>query len=650
VCEIFVHFLQIIIVIGLFVAFWGLAVVCEDYFVPSITIMCEYNKIPDDVAGATFMAAGASSPEMFACFVSLFVTHTALGAGTIIGSEIFNHLVICAAAVLYANGGELQLDWRLVLRESLFYLMALLLLIAALSLNSNEDGSLCQQDVYTYYRKANRECNQTGGNFLHDSTDYEDWHDPEFQPLYCIYWWQALILIVGYVCYALTCAYYQKIMARFCPDKSPEEQDSGKTHMPQRTRTSMHESEPVGNFKRDRNSHHNVTTGDLQIAAFAPSHLQGNFLWNVHDSEELSKENGDSSNKFSCFMYKRSRFYHVRAISHNAWKLRWFEIDSETGLKSYSKPDLKTKQRTFPLDASSTVEIMDEERLLFGVTNAKHGKMIFHSPNMENMMAMYERIDAFIKARPQVANKSTNPMIGGPQDELQEESADNDGEDHDHHVLIAWPTGGGPLAIAIHVILLIPKYLIYYSIPDVRIPHGPDGEKKYPQAIAMCFVWLVGWSLVMAECLDVLGTLAGISELVMGMTISAVGTSFPNVFASIIVAKQGLGNMACSNALGGNVFNIFMGLGLPWFCFTLLGSDFTLDSSSYLYFGMAYGGTGNAVLFPIIILVILIVANVALLIYTGWKLYKIHAYIFIAIYVGFLIWVLAYNTVSPIDG
>ena len=65
---------------------------------------------------------------------------------------------------------------------------------------------------------------------------------------------------------------------------------------------------------------------------------------------------------------------------------------------------------------------------------------------------------------------------------------------------------------------------------------------------------------------------------------------------------------------------------------------------------MAYGGTGNAVLFPIIILVILIVANVALLIYTGWKLYKIHAYIFIAIYVGFLIWVLAYNTVSPIDG
>ena len=40
----------------------------------------------------------------------------------------------------------------------------------------------------------------------------------------------------------------------------------------------------------------------------------------------------------------------------------------------------------------------------------------------------------------------------------------------------------------------------------------------------------------------------------------------------MIVARQGLGNMAVSNALGGNVFNIFMGLGLPWTLYTLLGS------------------------------------------------------------------------------
>eukprot|EP00662_Eupelagonemidae_sp_cell21_P038481 gene38481-63535_t len=64
----------------------------------------------------------------------------------------------------------------------------------------------------------------------------------------------------------------------------------------------------------------------------------------------------------------------------------------------------------------------------------------------------------------------------------------------------------------------------------------------------------------------------GISELVMGLTVSAAGTSFPNVFASMLVARQGLGNMAISNAFGSNVFNIFVGLGFPWFLVCLAGS------------------------------------------------------------------------------
>ena len=68
-------------------------VVVEEYFVPALNMMCVEYKIPDDVAGATFMAAGASSPEMFAAFISLFITHSALGVGTIIGSEMFNHMV-----------------------------------------------------------------------------------------------------------------------------------------------------------------------------------------------------------------------------------------------------------------------------------------------------------------------------------------------------------------------------------------------------------------------------------------------------------------------------------------------------------------------------------------------------------------------------
>jgi Ca2+/Na+ antiporter len=633
----------IILFIALMVSFWGLAVVCEDYFVPAITILCEYNKIPDDVAGATFMAAGASSPEMFACFISLFVTHTALGAGTIIGSEIFNHLCITAAAVLYAVGGELQLDWRMVLREALFYLFALLLLIASLCYNSTVPG-YCRDDVYSYYRKANNECNHTGGMYLRDSNDPKDWVDPPFVDAYCVYWWQGLFLVGAYTIYALVCAYFEQIKARFCPDKEePRISENGVSE----TRSSGYENEPSANFGADRQSQKEPTAGDLQMAAFAPAHIQGNFLYNIHLCEEVIPT------KFSCYMWKRSRFYHVRSISQNAWKLRWFEMDNGTGLQSFTSNNRKTKNRKFPINGGANLERLDEARLLFALTTKKHGKMVFHAPNQESYDKMYNQIEAYIQSI-SVESGASNPLHASKGEGIVEAAHnDDDGggddEHEDHHILIEWPHDAGPLTVFVHCVLIVPKYLVYYSIPDVRIG-GVAGEKKYPQSIAMCFVWLISWSIVMAECLGYLGDLCQISELTMGMTVAAVGTSFPNVFASIIVAKQGLGNMACSNALGGNVFNVFMGLGLPWLCYSLFGLGFTVDSNAHMYYGMDYGGKGNAVLFPIIVLIALICGHMLLLISTGFKLYKFHAYIFIAIYVAFLIWVLFYHTKSPLDG
>jgi Ca2+/Na+ antiporter len=99
---------------------------------PSARQYCVKYKIPDDVAGATFMAAAASSPEMFAAFISLFVTHSALGVGTILGSELFNHLIITAGSIYYSKGGTIKCDWRLVGRESFFYLFAMALLVSNL--------------------------------------------------------------------------------------------------------------------------------------------------------------------------------------------------------------------------------------------------------------------------------------------------------------------------------------------------------------------------------------------------------------------------------------------------------------------------------------------------------------------------------------
>ena len=74
------------------ISFWFQAVLTEDRFVPALNTVAHAFHIPNDIAGATLMAAGASAPELFTSFVSLFITHSSLGLGTIVGSEIFNQL------------------------------------------------------------------------------------------------------------------------------------------------------------------------------------------------------------------------------------------------------------------------------------------------------------------------------------------------------------------------------------------------------------------------------------------------------------------------------------------------------------------------------------------------------------------------------
>ena len=113
-------------------SFWCQATVTEERFVPALNVIATAFGIPDDVAGATLMAAGASSPELFSSIVALFVTHSSLGLGTIVGSEIFNQLIICAGAVWASKSGSLELDPAILTREVGFYALSILLLYLAL--------------------------------------------------------------------------------------------------------------------------------------------------------------------------------------------------------------------------------------------------------------------------------------------------------------------------------------------------------------------------------------------------------------------------------------------------------------------------------------------------------------------------------------
>jgi cation:H+ antiporter len=70
--------------------------------------------------------------------------------------------------------------------------------------------------------------------------------------------------------------------------------------------------------------------------------------------------------------------------------------------------------------------------------------------------------------------------------------------------------------------------------------------------------WFVDGAIVMARML-------GVSELIIGLTIVAAGTSMPEVFASLIATRRGELDIAVGNVVGSNIFNILGVLGISSF-------------------------------------------------------------------------------------
>uniref|UniRef100_H2ZWE9 Sodium/calcium exchanger membrane region domain-containing protein n=1 Tax=Latimeria chalumnae TaxID=7897 RepID=H2ZWE9_LATCH len=115
-------------IIGMIYMFIALAIVCDEFFVPSLTVITEKFSISDDVAGATFMAAGGSAPELFTSLIGVFISRSNVGIGTIVGSAVFNILFVIGMCALFSKE-ILNLTWWPLFRDVSFYIIDLILLI-----------------------------------------------------------------------------------------------------------------------------------------------------------------------------------------------------------------------------------------------------------------------------------------------------------------------------------------------------------------------------------------------------------------------------------------------------------------------------------------------------------------------------------------
>lgn len=84
------------------------------------------------------------------------------------------------------------------------------------------------------------------------------------------------------------------------------------------------------------------------------------------------------------------------------------------------------------------------------------------------------------------------------------------------------------------------------------------------------FVLLIKGADFLFECSSSIARRLKISDLVIGLTVVAFGTSSPELFVNTIASAQGNAAIAVGNIVGSNIANVFLILGISAVIFPFL--------------------------------------------------------------------------------
>ncbi|KAL4231467.1 hypothetical protein ACF0H5_009044 [Mactra antiquata] len=419
--------------------FLGFALLCDDYFVPSLEVICEVLHIQSDVAGATFMAAGSSAPELATAIIAVFIAEDDIGIGTVVGSAVYNVMFVISVCALCA-GMVVDLNWWPLFRDCLFYTLS----VTALAFVIIDE---------------------------------------------LVFWYEAVIFIVLYLLYI--------------------------------------------------------------ILMYFNTSLE---MWIVP--------------KFSCcIVHKQNENIDVVVMVSN---------DSNGTIRNgYKLQESSFIGQDFDSDFEDD-DVDTSEPLITG-------------------------------------SQQTNGACNHDQDQIL--NTDSQIEN-----VLAYPTAKWKQII--WWIALPLRILFFITIPDCRYPKW---RNWFILTFVMSLVWLSVLSYVMVWMITIIGYTAGIADTVMGLTFIAFGVSLPDVISSVIVVREGLGDMALSNAVGSNVFDILICLGIPWLIKSLLrgGNPVRVYSAGLLYATLTLLGT---------VVFLLLATHV-----NGWRLTKKYGVVLMLVYIGFTV-------------
>jgi len=164
----------------------------------------------------------------------------------------------------------------------------------------------------------------------------------------------------------------------------------------------------------------------------------------------------------------------------------------------------------------------------------------------------------------------------------------------------------------------------YLTVPDTR-----RYQRHTLNWALLSFATSIGWigcfSIFMVDWTVLIGEGLSIPSVVMGVTFLAAGTSVPDLLSSVIVAKRGYGDMAVSSSIGSNIFDILVGLPIPWLAFGAinLGEPVVV-------------GSDNLVISIMVLLAMVFMVIVTIML-SHWKMSRRLGYTMFVFYILFLI-------------
>ncbi|XP_045112179.1 sodium/potassium/calcium exchanger 2-like isoform X3 [Portunus trituberculatus] len=504
-------------VLGMIYMFVALAIVCDEFFVPALDVIIEKLQISEDVAGATFMAAGGSAPELFTSVIGVFISFDDVGIGTIVGSAVFNILFVIGMCVLFSKT-VLDLTWWPLFRDVTFYSIALLMLVVC---------------------------------FLDNN----------------VYWYEALVMFLLYIAYCLFMKFNADVerfvkkhlnrnkVTRVCStDQLVPNHAAGPQPAQQGgRRASAAVLHPGTKFRH----------GLLQLMIHTIDPL--------HDG--LEEEPGKVDEKATQLHAIASLKVLLDATKPQNGRVETYRTD---GLAPDPRPD----NQSHVSGRSSQGTEMTHVDSLASSDAASHsgphtnGDLQSEGNSVANNVSYGTNSVRKIppKAPQNGDNNGVTPALNPAAPEVTDPEAatptttagDPDEEEDSKPIDLSWPsTWRKRITYIVVAPLIIPLWI---TLPDTRTPRG---KQFFFVTFVGSILWIAAFSYLMVWWASLVGEAINIPPEVMGLTILAAGTSVPDLITSVIVARKGFGDMAVSSSVGSNLFDVTCGLPIPWLLFAL---------------------------------------------------------------------------------